>query len=158
MLIGGFYVPFVVDCVSKFKAFFFFFVKIALRSLLNSEWTKLFPLSQEWPQTHHASLSFLPPVPRPPDLPTEKPPRPNLMYRIYRRLQNYWFPPVEGKVVFAAGRKCQMSACVSMHLLCFYGGFRAPCEAGARALGGQATLHFRAHDKHTEQEPCEKSK
>ncbi|XP_066540460.1 acylglycerol kinase, mitochondrial [Hoplias malabaricus] len=50
---------------------------------------------KDWPQTRHASLSYLPPVPRPPDLPTETPPRPNLLYRIYRRLQNYWNPPVE---------------------------------------------------------------
>uniref|UniRef100_A0A4W4HA26 Acylglycerol kinase, mitochondrial n=1 Tax=Electrophorus electricus TaxID=8005 RepID=A0A4W4HA26_ELEEL len=49
----------------------------------------------EWPQTRHASLAYLPPVPRPPDLPAEKLSRPNLLYRIYRRLQNYWNPPVE---------------------------------------------------------------
>ncbi|XP_062860704.1 acylglycerol kinase, mitochondrial [Trichomycterus rosablanca] len=54
-----------------------------------------FSTLREWPQTHHASLSFLPPVPRPPDLPDEKPSRPNLVYRVYRRLQNHWNPPVE---------------------------------------------------------------
>uniref|UniRef100_A0AAR2LSE1 Acylglycerol kinase, mitochondrial n=1 Tax=Pygocentrus nattereri TaxID=42514 RepID=A0AAR2LSE1_PYGNA len=54
-----------------------------------------FSTLKNWPQTRHASLSCLPPVPRPPDLPAEKPIRPNLLYRIYRRLQNYWNPPVE---------------------------------------------------------------
>uniref|UniRef100_A0A7N6AT83 Acylglycerol kinase, mitochondrial n=1 Tax=Anabas testudineus TaxID=64144 RepID=A0A7N6AT83_ANATE len=32
---------------------------------------------------------------RPPDLPPQKPPRPNLLYRIIRRLKNHWNPPVE---------------------------------------------------------------
>ncbi|XP_077105003.1 acylglycerol kinase, mitochondrial [Siphateles boraxobius] len=50
---------------------------------------------KEWPQSHQASLSYLAPVPRPPDLPTEIPHRPNLLYRIYRRLHNYWNPPIE---------------------------------------------------------------
>lgn len=50
---------------------------------------------KQWPQTHQASLSYLAPVPRPPDLPTEIPPRPNLLYRICRRLKNYWNPPIE---------------------------------------------------------------
>lgn len=50
---------------------------------------------KQWPQTHQASLSYLAPVPRPPDLPTEIPPRPNLLYRIYCRLKNYWNPPIE---------------------------------------------------------------
>uniref|UniRef100_A0A8C1MRI4 Acylglycerol kinase, mitochondrial n=1 Tax=Cyprinus carpio TaxID=7962 RepID=A0A8C1MRI4_CYPCA len=54
---------------------------------------------KQWPQTHQASLSYLAPVPRPPDLPTEIPPRPNLLYRIYRRLNNYWNPPIEGNPV-----------------------------------------------------------
>uniref|UniRef100_A0A8C1R1W6 Acylglycerol kinase, mitochondrial n=1 Tax=Cyprinus carpio TaxID=7962 RepID=A0A8C1R1W6_CYPCA len=53
---------------------------------------------KQWPQTHQASLSYLAPVPRPPDLPTEIPPRPNLLYRIYRRLNNYWNPPIEGNL------------------------------------------------------------
>uniref|UniRef100_A0A672MRU3 Acylglycerol kinase, mitochondrial n=1 Tax=Sinocyclocheilus grahami TaxID=75366 RepID=A0A672MRU3_SINGR len=47
---------------------------------------------KQWPQT---SLSYLAPVPRPPDLPTEIPPRPNLLYHIYRRLKNYWNPPIQ---------------------------------------------------------------
>lgn len=61
---------------------------------------RLSPLLQQWPQSHQASLSYLGPVPRPPDLPTEIPPRPNLLYRIYRRLQNYWNPPIEGILSF----------------------------------------------------------
>uniref|UniRef100_A0AAR2KHZ4 Acylglycerol kinase, mitochondrial n=1 Tax=Pygocentrus nattereri TaxID=42514 RepID=A0AAR2KHZ4_PYGNA len=59
-----------------------------------------FSTLKNWPQTRHASLSCLPPVPRPPDLPAEKPIRPNLLYRIYRRLQNYWNPPVEGLCIY----------------------------------------------------------
>ncbi|KAI4875819.1 hypothetical protein NFI96_017151 [Prochilodus magdalenae] len=54
-----------------------------------------FSTLKDWPQTRHAALSCLPPVPRPPDLPVEKPARPNLLHRIYRRLHNYWNPPVE---------------------------------------------------------------
>lgn len=55
----------------------------------------LFSTLKEWPQVHQASLSYLGPVPRPPDLPAEKPSRPNLFYRIHRRLKNYWNPPIE---------------------------------------------------------------
>ncbi|XP_062403245.1 acylglycerol kinase, mitochondrial isoform X1 [Sardina pilchardus] len=51
-------------------------------------------LRQEWPQVREASLSILPAAPRPADEPIHKPPRPNLMYRIARRLKNYWNPPV----------------------------------------------------------------
>lgn len=54
-----------------------------------------FSTLKEWPQIHQASLSYLGPVPRPPDLPAEKPSRPNLLYRIHRRLKNYWNPPIE---------------------------------------------------------------
>lgn len=50
---------------------------------------------QEWPLVREVTISYLPPNLRPPDLPTEKPPRPNLLYRIIRRLKNYWNPPVE---------------------------------------------------------------
>lgn len=52
---------------------------------------------QEWPLVREVSVSFTAPSLRPPDLPPQKPPRPNLMYRIIRRLKNYWYPPVEGK-------------------------------------------------------------
>ncbi|XP_047678025.1 acylglycerol kinase, mitochondrial isoform X2 [Tachysurus fulvidraco] len=54
-----------------------------------------FSTLKEWPQTHHASVLYLPPTPRPLDLPDVKPVRPSLLYRIYRRLQNYWTPPAE---------------------------------------------------------------
>uniref|UniRef100_A0A8C2CB72 Acylglycerol kinase, mitochondrial n=1 Tax=Cyprinus carpio TaxID=7962 RepID=A0A8C2CB72_CYPCA len=36
---------------------------------------------KQWPQTHQASLSYLAPVPRPPDLPTEIPPRTDIIDR-----------------------------------------------------------------------------
>uniref|UniRef100_A0AAY4E6N0 Acylglycerol kinase, mitochondrial n=1 Tax=Denticeps clupeoides TaxID=299321 RepID=A0AAY4E6N0_9TELE len=51
-----------------------------------------------WPQVHQASLSILPPMPRPPDEPLHKPPRPGLLSRIVLRLKNYWDPPVEEPV------------------------------------------------------------
>ncbi|XP_056137343.1 acylglycerol kinase, mitochondrial [Lampris incognitus] len=50
---------------------------------------------REWPLAREATVSYLPPSLRPPDLPPQKPPRPNLLYRIFRRLKNYWNPPVE---------------------------------------------------------------
>lgn len=50
---------------------------------------------QEWPLVREISISYLSPNLRPPDLPDQKPPRPNLLYRIIRRLKNYWNPPVE---------------------------------------------------------------
>ncbi|XP_059191172.1 acylglycerol kinase, mitochondrial [Centropristis striata] len=53
-----------------------------------------FSTLREWPQVREVSVSYLAPSLRPPDLPTQKPPRPNLMYRIARRLKNYWSPPV----------------------------------------------------------------
>ncbi|KAJ8249644.1 hypothetical protein COCON_G00228600 [Conger conger] len=49
---------------------------------------------KSWPQLHQASLSYQAPTPRPPEESTVKPPRPALMYRIIRRLKNYWNPPV----------------------------------------------------------------
>lgn len=50
---------------------------------------------QEWPLVRDVSISYLPPSLRPPDIPPHKPPRPNLLYRIARRWNNYWRPPVE---------------------------------------------------------------
>ncbi|XP_029993318.1 acylglycerol kinase, mitochondrial [Sphaeramia orbicularis] len=50
---------------------------------------------QEWPLVRDISISYLPPSLRPPDAPPQKPPRPNLLYRIARRWKNYWNPPVE---------------------------------------------------------------
>ncbi|XP_061085450.1 acylglycerol kinase, mitochondrial [Conger conger] len=49
---------------------------------------------KSWPQVHQASLSYQAPTPRPPEESTVKPPRPALIYRIIRRLKNYWNPPV----------------------------------------------------------------
>lgn len=54
-----------------------------------------FSTLREWPQVHEAAVTYLAPTLRPLDLPTYKPTRPNLMYRIIRRLKNYWNPPVE---------------------------------------------------------------
>ncbi|XP_008290565.1 acylglycerol kinase, mitochondrial [Stegastes partitus] len=54
-----------------------------------------FSTLREWPLVRDVSVSYLAPSLRPPDLPPQKPPRPNLMYRIIRRLKNYWYPPVE---------------------------------------------------------------
>ncbi|KAM4618345.1 acylglycerol kinase, mitochondrial [Polymixia lowei] len=54
-----------------------------------------FSTLREWPLIREASVSYLAPSLRPPDLPPQKPPRPNLLYRIIRRLKNYWNPPVE---------------------------------------------------------------
>nr|XP_046249368.1 acylglycerol kinase, mitochondrial [Scatophagus argus] len=54
-----------------------------------------FSTLREWPLVRNVSVSYLTPSLRPPDLPPQKPPRPNLLYRIARRLKNYWNPPVE---------------------------------------------------------------
>lgn len=56
-------------------------------------------LSQEWPLVRQLSISYLAPSLRPPDLPPQKPPRPNLLRRIVRRLKSYWNPPVKGELV-----------------------------------------------------------
>ncbi|CAB1313586.1 unnamed protein product [Coregonus sp. 'balchen'] len=53
-----------------------------------------FSTLREWPQVREASVSYLAPTLRPPDLPEQKPQRPNLMYRIAHRLKNYWYPPI----------------------------------------------------------------
>ncbi|KAM3869792.1 acylglycerol kinase, mitochondrial [Diretmus argenteus] len=54
-----------------------------------------FSTLREWPLVREASVSYLAPSLRPPDLPLQKLPRPSLLYRIVRRLKNYWNPPVE---------------------------------------------------------------
>uniref|UniRef100_A0A8C9Y0F2 Acylglycerol kinase, mitochondrial n=1 Tax=Sander lucioperca TaxID=283035 RepID=A0A8C9Y0F2_SANLU len=58
-----------------------------------------FSTLREWPLVRDVSVSYLDPCLRPPDLPSQKPPRPNLLYRIIRRLKNRWNPPVEGSVL-----------------------------------------------------------
>lgn len=50
---------------------------------------------KEWPLVREVSIFYLPPNLRPPDMPLQKPLRPNLLNRIMRRLKNYWNPPVE---------------------------------------------------------------
>ncbi|KAM9815294.1 acylglycerol kinase, mitochondrial [Syngnathus typhle] len=50
---------------------------------------------REWPLLHDVTVNYLAPTLRPPDLPPYKPPRPNLLHRIIRRLKNYWNPPLE---------------------------------------------------------------
>uniref|UniRef100_A0A3P8UYQ3 Acylglycerol kinase, mitochondrial n=1 Tax=Cynoglossus semilaevis TaxID=244447 RepID=A0A3P8UYQ3_CYNSE len=54
-----------------------------------------FSTLREWPLVRDISVSCLAPNLRPPDLPLQKPPRPNVLYHIMRRLKNYWSPPVE---------------------------------------------------------------
>ncbi|XP_041854093.1 acylglycerol kinase, mitochondrial [Melanotaenia boesemani] len=54
-----------------------------------------FSTLREWPLVRDVSVSYLAPSLRPPDLAPQKPPRPNLLHRIIRRLKNYWNPPVE---------------------------------------------------------------
>uniref|UniRef100_A0A4W5RL76 Acylglycerol kinase, mitochondrial n=1 Tax=Hucho hucho TaxID=62062 RepID=A0A4W5RL76_9TELE len=53
-----------------------------------------FSTLREWPQVREASVSYLAPTLRPPDLPEQKSQRPHLMYRIAHRLKNYWYPPI----------------------------------------------------------------
>uniref|UniRef100_A0A8D3DVI5 Acylglycerol kinase, mitochondrial n=1 Tax=Scophthalmus maximus TaxID=52904 RepID=A0A8D3DVI5_SCOMX len=58
-----------------------------------------FSTLREWPLVREVSVSCLAPSLRPPDLPPyNKPPRPNLLHRIIRRLKNYYSPPVEGEL------------------------------------------------------------
>ncbi|XP_058501170.1 acylglycerol kinase, mitochondrial [Solea solea] len=54
-----------------------------------------FSTLKEWPVVREVTVSLLAPNLRPPDLPLQKPPRPNLLNRIFRRLRNYWDPPAE---------------------------------------------------------------
>ncbi|KAM4678475.1 acylglycerol kinase, mitochondrial [Discoglossus pictus] len=53
----------------------------------------MFSTLKDWPQTHQASLMYLGPSERPPEEPEQKPGRPPLYIRIYRRLVRYWSPP-----------------------------------------------------------------
>ncbi|XP_070828145.1 acylglycerol kinase, mitochondrial [Chaetodon trifascialis] len=54
-----------------------------------------FSTLREWPLVRDVSVSYTAPSLRPPDLPPQKLPRPNLLSRIARRLRNYWNPPAE---------------------------------------------------------------
>uniref|UniRef100_A0A8C3APY9 Acylglycerol kinase, mitochondrial n=1 Tax=Cyclopterus lumpus TaxID=8103 RepID=A0A8C3APY9_CYCLU len=58
-----------------------------------------FSTLREWPLVREISVSYLAPSLRPADLHPQKPPRPNLLSRIIRRLQNRWSPPIEGTVL-----------------------------------------------------------
>lgn len=96
---------------------------------IQSPWTAVVPpcictmlsscICQEWPQVHEASVSYMAPTLRPPDLPEQKPPRPNLMYRIARRLKNYWYPPIPGNTIFVL-----VFVCLSVHNTT---SFKCPC-------------------------------
>lgn len=57
-----------------------------------------FQMIQEWPLLCDVTMTYLAPTLRPPDMPPHKTSRPNLLYRIVRRLRNYWNPPPEGIV------------------------------------------------------------
>nr|XP_057942844.1 acylglycerol kinase, mitochondrial [Doryrhamphus excisus] len=54
-----------------------------------------FQTLREWPLLREVTVNYLAPTLRPPDLSPHKPPRPNLLHRIIRRLKNYWNPPLE---------------------------------------------------------------
>ncbi|CAM9310158.1 unnamed protein product [Lampetra planeri] len=76
----------------------------ATLSILKGETVPLDVLQiKEWPLVRHASVAYLPPTLRPPDPPDHKPPRPNLLYHIYRALKNYWVPPAEEPDNFTVG-------------------------------------------------------
>ncbi|KAM9855062.1 acylglycerol kinase, mitochondrial [Aulostomus maculatus] len=62
---------------------------------LKTSASHFFSALREWPLVRHVSVAYVAPSLRPPDLHPQKPPRPNLLYRIIRRLKNYWKPPVE---------------------------------------------------------------
>ncbi|XP_025045584.2 acylglycerol kinase, mitochondrial isoform X3 [Pelodiscus sinensis] len=62
---------------------------------LKTKAAHFFNTLKEWPQKHQASLMYLGPTKRPPEEPEEKPSRPSLFVRIYRRLSLYWASPQE---------------------------------------------------------------
>lgn len=113
---------------------------------------------QEWPLVRDVTLSHLAPTLRPPDLPLQKPPRPNLLYRIARRLKNYWSPPVEGvlrlkwqyeKLTIIMNSKifwvALLCVCVCVH--------RASKSGRARAVEGAAAFYVRAVYSDAQQKP-----
>ncbi|KAG8438682.1 hypothetical protein GDO86_005028 [Hymenochirus boettgeri] len=53
----------------------------------------VFSILKEWPQQHKSSIFYLGPTERPPEESEQKPARPPLYARIYRRLALYWSPP-----------------------------------------------------------------
>ncbi|XP_051917713.1 acylglycerol kinase, mitochondrial [Hippocampus zosterae] len=57
-----------------------------------AHWFRTF---HEWPLLHDVTMTYLAPTLRPPEMPPHQTSRPNLLYRIVRRLRNYWNPPPE---------------------------------------------------------------
>ncbi|XP_001375553.1 acylglycerol kinase, mitochondrial isoform X1 [Monodelphis domestica] len=57
---------------------------------LKTKAAHFFSSLKEWPQTHQASIMYVGPTERPPSEPEEKPPRPALYKRIFRRLASCW--------------------------------------------------------------------
>lgn len=76
-----------------------------------------FSTLREWPLVRHASVAYLPPTLRPPDPPDHKPSRPNLLYRIYRALKNYWVPPAEESPAVVEPEKWEEQQLSSLELL-----------------------------------------
>uniref|UniRef100_A0A8C5EQX6 Acylglycerol kinase, mitochondrial n=1 Tax=Gouania willdenowi TaxID=441366 RepID=A0A8C5EQX6_GOUWI len=62
---------------------------------LKSSAAHWFSTLKEWPLVRDVTVSYLAPSLRPLDSSPQKPPRPDLLRRIIRRLKNYWNPPAE---------------------------------------------------------------
>ncbi|EMP24011.1 Acylglycerol kinase [Chelonia mydas] len=79
---------------------------------LKTKAAHFFNTLKEWPQKHQASLTYLGPTKRPPEEPEEKPSRPSLYVRIYRRLSLYWASPqkeIPHEVTLEAWEEMQLS-------------------------------------------------
>ncbi|XP_054844099.1 acylglycerol kinase, mitochondrial isoform X2 [Eublepharis macularius] len=66
-----------------------------------------------WPQKHLASLTYLGPIPRPPEEPEQATGRPPLYIRIYKRLAQYWAPTpkeIPKEVIPEIWQETQLSA------------------------------------------------
>lgn len=103
-------------------------------------------LPQEWPLVRDISISHLAPTLRPPDLPFEKPPRPSLLFRIARRLKNYWNPPIEGSMswYWKIASRSNVSFCMYLTFLCvLLVSLRASKSGRARAVEGGAVINIR---------------
>ncbi|NXU28735.1 AGK protein, partial [Thalassarche chlororhynchos] len=60
---------------------------------LKTKAAHFFSTFKEWPQKHQAALMYLGPTERPPEEAEEKPSRPPLYVRLYRRFRLYWSSP-----------------------------------------------------------------
>lgn len=90
-------------------------------------------------------MSYLAPTLRPPDSPCEKPPRPNLLSRIARRLKNYWNPPIEGSDDHSDNANLTANTSSEVFLLFFAACFLRASKSGrARAVAGAAAGDARA--------------